>query len=278
MTKLPLTSPGAILGTPKYMAPEQALGSLATPSADLFAMGAILYEMLSGTAAFEAESVHGTLEKVLHGDVLTLAGPPAVAAADRVIHRALAKSPADRYVNAAAMAEDLRTALVAEGSEGHRGARPVTRLMVLPFRLLRPDVEIDFLAFSLADAITNSLAPLESLVIRSTLTAARFASNATDLRTIADEAKVDVVLSGTLLRAGNSCVSARSFSKRRPVRFSGPTRHRSRWETSSSFKTPWLGRLSNRWRCPCRVASVERLDTTCRRTPKPTNSICAPTR
>jgi hypothetical protein len=59
---------------------------------------------------------HVILEKVLHGDVPTLAGPPAVAAADRVIHRALAKSPAKRYVSAVAMAEDLRTALVAEGT------------------------------------------------------------------------------------------------------------------------------------------------------------------
>ena len=56
------------------------------------------------------------MEKVLHGDVPTLGGSPAVAAADRVIHRALAKSPAQRYASAAAMAEDLRTALVADGS------------------------------------------------------------------------------------------------------------------------------------------------------------------
>lgn len=201
-TRQPLTSPGAILGTPKYMAPEQALGNVATPSADIFAMGAILHEMLSGAAAFEAESVHGILERVLHGDVPTLAGTPAIAAADRVIHRALAKSPAERYASATAMAEDLKTALVADGTESHRPARPVTRLMVLPFRLLRPDTEIDFLAFSLADAVTNSLSPLESLVVRSTLTAARFASDAPNLRAIADEAKVDVVLSGTLLRAG----------------------------------------------------------------------------
>ena len=118
VTRRPLTSPGTMLGTPKYMAPEQVLGEVVTASADLFAMGAILYEMLSGTAAFEADSVHAVLEKVLHGDVPTLAGSPAVAAADRVIHRALAKSSAERYVSAAAMAEDLRTALVAEGSEG----------------------------------------------------------------------------------------------------------------------------------------------------------------
>src|SRR4029077_11334886 len=114
----------------------------------------------------------------------------------------LAKLPAERYTSAEAMAEDLRTALLAVGSEGHRGVRPVTRLMVLPFRLLRPDAEIDFLTFSLADAVTNSLSPLESLVVRSTLAAARFASNAPDLQAIANEAKVDVVLGGTLLRAG----------------------------------------------------------------------------
>jgi len=203
-TRRPLTTPGAILGTPKYMAPEQALGSIATPSADLFAMGAILYEMLSGAAAFEAESIHGILDKVLHSDVPTLAGTPAVAAADRVIHRALSKSAAERYASAAAMAEDLRTALVADGVEGTRGARPVTRLMVLPFRLLRPDAEIDFLAYSLADAVTHSLSPLESLVVRSTLAATRFATNPPNLRAIADEAQVEVVLSGTLIRAGEA--------------------------------------------------------------------------
>ncbi len=191
-------------GTPKYMAPEQALGNVGNASADLFATGAILYEMLSGAAAFGADSVHAVMDTVLHGDVPILAGSPAIAAADRVIHRALAKAPAQRYASAAAMAEDLRTVLVADGSEDGRRARPVTRLMVLPFRLLRPDAEIDFLAFSLADAVTNSLSPLESLVVRSTLAAARFASDAPDLRTIASEANVDVVLSGTLLRAGEA--------------------------------------------------------------------------
>ncbi len=203
-TRPPLTNPGAILGTPKYMAPEQVLGHVVDASADLFATGAILYEMLSGAAAFEADSIHAVVDRVLHGDVPVLAGSPAVAAADRVIQRALAKSPAQRYASAAAMADDLRTVLVADGSEDSRRARPVTRLMVLPFRLLRPDAEIDFLAFSLADAVTNSLSPLESLVVRATLAAARFTSDLPDLKTIASEANVDVVLSGTLLRAGQT--------------------------------------------------------------------------
>ena len=132
-----------------------------------------------------------------------LGGSRGVAAADRVIHQALAKLPAQRYPSAAAMADDLRTVLAGEGSDDSRRARVVTRLMVLPFRLLRPDAEIDFLAFSLADAVTNSLSSLESLVVRSALAAARFAAEVPDLKAIASEANVDVVLSGTLLRGGD---------------------------------------------------------------------------
>jgi TolB-like protein/Flp pilus assembly protein TadD len=82
-------------------------------------------------------------------------------------------------------------------------AHPVTRLIVLPFRMLRPDAETDFLAFSLADAVTSSLSGLQSLVVRSSLAAARFASESPDLKAIGNEAEVDAILVGTLLRAGN---------------------------------------------------------------------------
>ena len=201
VTQRPLTAPGMIMGTPRYLAPEQVLGNAVTASADIFAAGAILYEMLSGIAAFPGESIHTVLERVLHGEVPALAGSPAVVAADRVFHRALAKAAIDRYPTAVAMAEDLRVVLAAAESTGGRPARPVTRLMVLPFRLLRPDAEIDFLSFSLADAVTHSLSPLQSLVVRSTIAAARFQSAAPDLEAIAREANVDVVLTGTLLRS-----------------------------------------------------------------------------
>jgi eukaryotic-like serine/threonine-protein kinase len=204
LTRLALTQPGTILGTPKYMAPEQLMGTVVDASADLFATGAILYEMLSGIAAFDADTVPAVLDKVLHGDVAVLGGSPGVAAADRVIHRALAKSPAQRYPSAAVMADDLRTVLAGQGRDDSRRARAITRLLVLPFRLLRPDAEIDFLAFSLADAIANTLSSLESLVVRSALAASRFAAEVPDLTIIAREANVDVVLTGTVLRAGNA--------------------------------------------------------------------------
>ena len=79
----------------------------------------------------------------------------------------------------------------------------VTRLIVLPFTMLRPDAGTDFLAFSLPDAVTSSLSGLESLVVRSSLAASRFARESMDPRTIAADADVDVIVSGTLLRAGD---------------------------------------------------------------------------
>ena len=80
--------------------------------------------------------------------------------------------------------------------------RSLPRLIVLPFRMIRPDPEAEFLAFSLPEAITTSLSGLESLIVRSSAAAARFAETH-ELHRVAAEAEVDVVLTGSLLRSGN---------------------------------------------------------------------------
>src|SRR5580765_2632300 len=85
---------------------------------------------------------------------------------------------------------------------GERSGGARSRLLVLPFRMLKPDADVEFLAFGLADAITATLSGLESVVVRSSLVAARFAGDAPDLARIAREADVDLVVSGTLLRVG----------------------------------------------------------------------------
>jgi serine/threonine-protein kinase len=184
-----LTETGLVAGTPKYMAPEQLQGGVIDARTDVFATGAILYEMLTG-------------EAIVHGDPRVLGGSPAIAAADRIIHRALAPAPEQRYPSARAMADDLRTILLSPQDE-RRAARAVTRFVVLPFRLLRADPEVDFLGFSLADAIASSLSSLESLVVRSPVAAARFAGDAPDLNAIRRELDVDVVLTGTVVRSND---------------------------------------------------------------------------
>src|SRR5262249_47183999 len=166
----------------------------------------ILFEMLAGRPAFIGRSVAEILNATLTEQPPALTGSPAVAAVDRVIRRALAKSPAARPISAAVMADELNAV---RDIDDHRArparamARPLTRVVVLPFRMLRPDPEIDFLAYSLPDAITTSLAGSGSLVVRSSAMASRFAGDAPDLRALAVEADVDRVVMGSVLRSGD---------------------------------------------------------------------------
>jgi eukaryotic-like serine/threonine-protein kinase len=98
-----------VAGTAGYMAPEQVLGAAVDARADIFALGAVLYEMLAGCPPFKRESALGTLEASLTlapRELVELVPqiPPSLAA---VVRRCLAKSPGDRFPAAA----DLRTAL-----------------------------------------------------------------------------------------------------------------------------------------------------------------------
>src|SRR5262249_43333980 len=148
------------------------------------------------------------LHATLHEQPPALTGSPAVAAADRVIRRALAKRPADRPESAEAMADELRAAAGATGHDTPVLAHALTRLVVLPFRILRPDPETDFLAFSLPDAISTPLSGIGSLILRSSAAAARFAGEAPDLKALAVEVDVDRVVMGTLMRAGDQVRAA----------------------------------------------------------------------
>jgi non-specific serine/threonine protein kinase len=203
-----LTQTGMLMGTPGYMAPEQLTAETLDSRSDLFAAGAILFEALAGRPAFGGHSFVDTLHATLNEHPPALVGSPAVAAADRVIRRALAKRPEDRPQSADAMATELRAIRSANGGDAATLARALTRLVVLPFRILRPDPETDFLAFSLPDAIATSLSGIGSLVVRSSATAARFAGDAPDLKAIATEADVDRVVMGTLVRAGDQVRAA----------------------------------------------------------------------
>ena len=198
-----LTRTGVVMGTPRYMAPEQVVGEPTDARSDLFAAGAILFEMLAGRPAFGGRTVVEILHATLHEQPPALTGSPVVAAVDRVIRRALAKPPADRTPSADSMAEELRAVRGVDGDDTQALAQTLTRLVVLPFRVLRPDAETDFLAFSLPDAISTSLSAIGSIVVRSSAIAARFAGDTPDLKALAAEADVDRVVMGTLLRSGD---------------------------------------------------------------------------
>ncbi len=110
-----VTGSGAIVGTPTYMAPEQITNGAITPATDIFAVGCLLYELLAYQKPFAGETVHGVLYQVLTTDpkpLRTLA-PSIPAALERVVAKAMAKVPEDRYETARQMRSALFSIRVA---------------------------------------------------------------------------------------------------------------------------------------------------------------------
>ncbi|TXS74121.1 serine/threonine-protein kinase [Streptomyces sp. sk2.1] len=104
-----LTDPHGIIGTPRYMAPEQARGLPVIPASDLYAIGAVCYELITGTPMFRGASPVEVALKHIEEPVPAL--PDDVPEAVRAfLSQALAKDPEDRYVNAAVMAAAARRA------------------------------------------------------------------------------------------------------------------------------------------------------------------------
>ena len=113
-----ITKPGVILGTPRYMAPEQVRseGARLTGATDVYALGAILYELLTGRAAHPGETTFDVISSVMNDDPVPvrISSPHVNAGLEAVTHKALAKPLCDRYPTAMALAEDLERFLRGE--------------------------------------------------------------------------------------------------------------------------------------------------------------------
>jgi serine/threonine-protein kinase len=104
------TQTGVVLGSPRYMSPEQVVGKRAEPRSDIFSLGVILYEMVTGKAPFAGEDVSAIMFQILNfvPPPPSSINPDAPEMLDFIVAKALAKSPGDRYASAREMASDLR--------------------------------------------------------------------------------------------------------------------------------------------------------------------------
>ncbi len=103
-----MTNTGAIMGTPGYMAPEQARGEAVDERADVYALGAILYTVVAGASPVHGVGLETAIERCIAGDVPPLDVPGAPPELATIAMRAMAADPAARYTSAKALAEDLR--------------------------------------------------------------------------------------------------------------------------------------------------------------------------
>ena len=104
-----LTADGVVVGTPAYMSPEQAIGNGATSQSDLYSMGLVYYEMLTGKNPFKSSNAHKTMYSLVHNPVPKL--PPEYMHMQEIMDALLAKNPKDRFTNGEEVSMVLRHTL-----------------------------------------------------------------------------------------------------------------------------------------------------------------------
>ena len=204
-----LTELGMAIGTPQYMAPEQAV---ADPDADhrvdIYAFGCVAYELLAGEPPFAGRAPSA----LLRAHVLEAATPISAKRGDvgeplaELIDRCLQKDPEDRPVSAAEIVQALDDIAFAT-TPSRSNAAPASETLsiaVLPFASLSGDAENDHFADGLTDEVITDLSMIRTLRVISRQSAMRLKGTDKDVQTIARELGVRYVLTGSVRRAGSN--------------------------------------------------------------------------
>ena len=197
-----LTETGMVVGTPAYMSPEQAIGEVGLDGrTDIYALGCVVYEMLTGKAPYRGGTPAAVLAQQLTSPVPSLRAARAGAPEwiDRVVSKALSKAPADRFATAAGLA----AALVAPRATEAVAALPADKsIAVLPFANLSADPDNEFFADGMTDELINALAKVPGLRVVSRTSAFAFKGKQIDVRSIGAQLNVQAVVEGSVRRAG----------------------------------------------------------------------------
>jgi serine/threonine-protein kinase len=206
--ELTRTAPGTIMGTASYMSPEQIEGRDADHRSDVFALGLILYEMLSGQRAFSRSSAMATMAAVLHERPAVLQAPDALR---EIVDRCLARRTEDRYQRMSDVKSALeryhseQTAPLSSSSSSWRVRQATpkeTRLAVLPFADMSPQKDQEYFCDGIAEEILGALAQLPCVYVASRTSSFRYKETSEDIRAIGTSLNVDAVLEGSVRKAG----------------------------------------------------------------------------
>ena len=205
-----LTKEGSTVGTVLYMSPEQALGRELDPRADLFSLGAVLYEMATGSTPFAGNTAAVVFDAILNRDPEppSRKRPALGPRFDAIIGKLLAKDPGRRYQSASEVRLDLELCRQGLGSteRAAAAAQPGAvrkSIAVLPFVSLAGPEGDDYFCDGLAEELIDALTRLDCLNVVSRTSAFAYKNRVMDIRSIGRELNVDAVLEGSVRRTGN---------------------------------------------------------------------------
>ena len=202
-----LTEPGTVSGTFSYMSPEQVAGRSADHRTDVWALGVVIYQMLSGQLPFRAAEIPALINAVLNyePEALTLLRPDIPPQVEWIVSKAIAKSTFDRYDSIQEMADDLE-AVGKHGTDSEitvvSKTKSPTSIAVLPFRDMSPNRDQGYICEGIAEEIMSALMQVDGLRIASRGSAFHFGQDY-DVREVGRQLNVSQVAEGSLRRVGN---------------------------------------------------------------------------
>jgi serine/threonine protein kinase/Tfp pilus assembly protein PilF len=199
-----LTKTGSTLGTIGYMSPEQVRGEKVDGRSDLFSLGVLIYELVSGAPPFVSENEAGALYAILNlsPEPLSRYRANMPAGLQRIVARLLAKGPDRRYQNATEVISDLAALRAGQPPVG-LDQTPAPSVAVLPFANLSADPEQEYFCDGMAEEIITALTQIEDLRVIARTSAFAFKGKNEDIRDIGRKLGVTVLLEGSVRKAGS---------------------------------------------------------------------------